>query len=102
MAILKAKVALRGSYLEMVEQDFAENISDVEPASGIVTKEADVTKMHGGVPPSKRKRKSSQGPDKCKLAQAIPMTPSTTEISPDWSSQKSSVGEERGWWPKYL
>ena len=45
----------RGSYLETVEWDFIENISDVEPASGIMTKEAAVTKMHGEAPPSKKK-----------------------------------------------
>ena len=68
----------RGSYLETVERDFAENVSDVELASGIMTKEADVTEMHGEAPPSKRRKTSSQGLDKCKLVQAIPMTPSTT------------------------
>ena len=39
----------RGSYLETVEQDFTENVSDVEPASGIMTKEADVAEMCGEV-----------------------------------------------------
>ena len=28
----------RGSYIERVEQDFTENVSDVEPASGTMTK----------------------------------------------------------------
>ena len=51
----------RGSYLETVEREFAENVSDVEPVSGIMTKEADVTKVHGEAPPSKRRKKSSQG-----------------------------------------
>ena len=37
----------RGSYLEMVEWDFSQNVSDVELASGIVTKEADDAKIPG-------------------------------------------------------
>ena len=45
----------RGSYLEMVKRDFAENVSDVEQASGIMTKEADIAKMYGEAPPSKEK-----------------------------------------------
>ena len=86
----------RGSYLETVEWDFAENISDVELASGTVTKEADVTEMCGEAPPSKRRKTSSQGPDKCKLAQAIPMTPSTTMRFHQMGVAKNQVSERKG------
>ena len=93
----------RGSYLETVKREFAENVSDVELASGIVTKETDVTKVHSEAPPAKRRKKSSQGLGKCKLAQAIPMTPSTTvRFYQTGVAQKSSVREERGWWPNHL
>ena len=47
----------RGSYLETVKREFAENVSDVELASGIMTKEADVTEMHGEAPHQKEGRK---------------------------------------------
>ena len=97
MAILKGKGSIeRGSYLETVEQDFTENVSDVKPASGIMTKDADVAKMHGEAPPSKRRKKSSQGPDKCKLAQAIPMTPSTTMRFHQTGVAKNQVLERKG------
>ena len=87
----------RGSYLETVEQDFAENVSDVEPASGIMTKEADVAEMHGEAPPSKRRKKSSQGPDNLGPGPGYSHDSlHHCEISPDWSSLKSSVREERG------
>ena len=86
----------RGSYLETVERDFAENVSDVELASGIMTKEADVTEMHGEAPPSKRRKTSSQGLDKCKLAQAIPMTPSTTVRFHQTGVAKNQVLERKG------
>ena len=80
----------------MVERDFAENVSDVELASGIVTKEADATKMHGEAPPLKRRKKSSQGLDKCKLAQAIPMTLSTTVRFHQTGVAKNQVSERKG------
>ena len=47
----------RGSYLEMVERDFAENISDVELASGVMTKEADATKMQWSTSIKKKEEK---------------------------------------------
>ena len=86
----------RGSYLETVEWDFTENVSDVEPASGTMTKEADVTKMHDEAPPSKRRKTSSQGLDKYKLVQAIPMTPSTSVRFHQMGVAKIQVSEKKG------
>ena len=80
----------------MVKHDFSENVSDVEQASGIETKEADVAKMHSGAPPSKRRKKSSQGLDKCKLAQATPMTPSTTVRLHQTGVAKNQMSERKG------
>ena len=61
-----------------------------------MTKEADVAKMCGEAPPSKRRKTSSQGLDKCKLAQAIPMTPSTTVRFHQTGVAKNQVSEQKG------
>ena len=61
-----------------------------------MTKEADVTEVHSEAPPSKRRKKSSQGLDKCKLAQAIPMTPSTTVRFHQTGVAKNQVSERKG------
>ena len=61
-----------------------------------MTKEADVTEVHGEAPPSKRRKKSSQGLDKCKVAGAIPMTPSTTVRFHQTGVAKNEVSERKG------
>ena len=77
-------------------RETVENVPDVEPASGVLTIEADAAEMRGEGPPLKRRKTSSQGPDKCKLAQAIPMTPSTTVRFHQTGVAKDQVSERKG------
>ena len=46
---------LRGQFLETVEQDFMENEPNVEPAAGMVSKEADAAESLGEPVPPKKK-----------------------------------------------
>ena len=67
----------RGQYLETVEQEFAENEPDAEPAKGLISKEAATEEVASQPPLAKRRKCLPQGPDKCKLQLAITITPST-------------------------
>ena len=93
----ESKVSIeRRSYLETVKQDFTENAPDVEPASGTVTKEADAAEMCSAAPPTKSRKKSYQGPDKCKLTQDTPMSPSATVRLHQTGVAKSQVSKRKG------
>ena len=67
----------RGQYLETVEQEFTENELDVEPAKGLMSKEATTAEAASQPPPAKRRKHLPQGPDKCKSQLATAIIPST-------------------------
>ena len=82
----------QGSYLETVDQDFAENNPDVEPTSGIITKETDAAESQTSALPPKRRKKCLQGPDKVKLAKI----PSTTMCLHQTSVARGHISERKG------
>ena len=66
-----------GQYLETVEQEFAENEPDAEPAKGLTSKEAATAEATFQPPPAKRRKWLPQGPDKCKLQLTGAVIPTT-------------------------
>ena len=53
-----------GQYLETVEKEFVENEPDTEPAKGLTSKEAATAEVTFQPPPTKRRTRLPQGPDK--------------------------------------
>ena len=86
----------RGSYLETLDRDFAENAPNVEPTGGTITKEADAAESQSSVLPPKRRKKSSQGPDKVRLAKAAPIISSTSIHLHQTGVLKTQVLERKG------
>ena len=87
---------LRGKYLETVEHEFAENDPHAEPTAGLVSKEATDAEAAGEPIPAKKRHHMAQGPDKAKLVDATPCTPSTTIPLHCTGVAKSLIGERSG------
>ena len=73
-----------------------ENEPNVEPAAGVVSKEADAAESLGELVPPKKKRRMSQGPDKMKLNKATPCVSSTTISLHHTGVPKALIGKRSG------